>query len=378
MLHNCHRESAPWVGSVLKHELTVWKTVWYYGEAAGVSRSLGMHSVSEGKSEAEPFSEWRVGVHTSIAGSLDQAAVRAHQIGCTAFQIFTTSPRMWRARPIAAEEISALWRLRRQHDLFPVVIHSNYLINLASPDAILRERSVDAFSDEIRRAEAVGAEYLVLHPGSCRDGSKEEGMRVLAASIREAVRRAPLKNTTILIENMCGQGNVLAGTFAELRGILGLLDGIPVACCIDTAHCYAAGMDVGTPQGLATMLKVLSETIGLYRVPLIHTNDSRSALGSRRDRHEHIGKGGIGLDGFRRIVNHPALRDKIFILETPIEAEGDDRRNLEAIRSVRLDGNGRRLAPHRKGAASRPRSFVPPRMRSQASTIASRMRNARP
>jgi deoxyribonuclease-4 len=285
---------------------------------------------------------------------------------------------MWRARSILHEEISALECLRSQHGLRSLVVHANYLINLASPDANLRERSIGAFTEEIRRAEAIGAEYLVLHPGSCRDGSKEQGMRDLAASVRKAARRAPLKRTTILVENMCGQGNVLAGTFAELRDVLALLDGLPVACCIDTAHCYAAGMDIATPQGLAAMLAALDETVGLSRVPLIHANDSRSPLGSRRDRHEHIGKGGIGLEGFRRIVNHPALRDKTFILETPIEAEGDDRRNLEAIRSVRLNGTGRRLAP-RKGVVSRPRSFLPPRMRSQSLTSpTSRMRNAAP
>jgi deoxyribonuclease IV len=294
-----------------------------------------MHSAVEGTSEAEAFSKWQVGVHTSIAGSLSQAAEHAHRIGCTAFQIFSSSPRMWRARDISASEIAAFERVRSASDLSPLVIHTNYLVNLASPDPALQQRSLDAFIGEVLRADALGAEYLVLHPGSCRDGSKEQGIRTLASSIREAIRAAQPAKTMILVENMCGQGNVLGGTFAELREVLHLLDGQPVGCCIDTAHCFASGMNIATEEGLAAMLADLEQNIGLDRVPVIHANDSRSPLGSHRDRHEHIGKGGITLEGFRRIVNHPALREKAFILETPIEAEGDDRRNLAAIRSVR-------------------------------------------
>ena len=242
---------------------------------------------------------------------------------------------MWRARDFSAPELAAFARVLATHDLSPVVIHANYLVNLASPDELLRRRSLEAFAGEIRRAEALGAKYLVLHPGSCRDGSKEQGIRDLAVSVREAARLGALDHTTILIENMCGQGNVLCGNFEELRDVLALLDGVNVACCIDTAHCFAAGMDLSTEQGLAAMLTALDRTVGLARVPVIHTNDSRSALSSHRDRHEHIGKGGIGFDGFRRIVNHPSLRDKVFILETPVEEDGDDRRNMRAIRSVR-------------------------------------------
>ncbi|HWP86106.1 MAG TPA: deoxyribonuclease IV [Terriglobia bacterium] len=294
-----------------------------------------MSSAGEGKSEGEPFSQWRVGVHTSIAGSLAQAAERAHQIGCTCLQIFSSSPRMWRARDWDAEEIAAFQRLRARYDLSPLVIHTNYLVNLASPDAALRQRSLEAFVGELRRAEALGAEYLVLHPGSFRDGSREQGVRTLAGSLREAARQAPPSTTTILVENMCGQGNVLGGAFEELRDILALCEGLPVACCIDTAHCYAAGMDVSSEAGLNAMIHALERTVGWRRVPLLHANDCRSPLGSHRDRHEHIGQGGIGREGFRRIVNHPLLREKAFILETPLEEEGDDRRNLQAIRSVR-------------------------------------------
>jgi deoxyribonuclease-4 len=342
----------------------------------GTNPDSKMLSVGEGKSEGESFSKWRVGVHTSIAGSLTQAAERAHEIGCTSFQIFSSSPRMWRARDLGAEELSAFERLRSRYDLSPLVIHTNYLVNLASPDPSLRQRSLEAFIGEIRRAEALGAGFLVLHPGSFRDGSREQGIRTLAASLRQAIRKAPLKQTTILVENMCGQGNVLGGTFAELAEILALLDGLPVACCIDTAHCFAAGMDLATPAGLAAMIDSLERSVGWRRVPVIHANDSRSPLGSHRDRHEHIGKGGIGLEGFRRIVNHPALREKVFILETPLETDGDDRRNLQAIRSVREES----LKPHRPVQARRKRvTVVPPRVTSFARGRSKEsMRNPRP
>lgn len=309
----------------------------------------------EGNSETEAFFKWRVGVHTSIAGSLDQAAARAHQIGCTAFQIFSSSPRMWRMREPDPAELRALARLRARYDLFPLVIHANYLLNLASPDAALRRQSLEAFQGEIRRAVALEAEYLVLHPGSYRDGSAEQGIRTLAESIREAMRNQPPGKVVLLIENTCGQGNTLGGTFAELQNILELLDGLPADCCIDTAHCFAAGMDVASREGLEAMLASLDQIVGLRRVKVIHANDSRSPLGSHLDRHEHIGKGGIGLEGFRRIVNHAALREKVFILETPIEEEGDDRRNLKTLCSLREDRvRLGRFPPRRQRAARQP------------------------
>ena len=294
-----------------------------------------MTPVNEAATDTEIASSWRVGVHTSIAGSLAQSAEKARAIGCTAFQIFSTNPRMWKSRELAAEEISAMARLRREFDLYPLVIHANYLLNLASSDPTLRQRSVEAFREEIGRAAALRAEYLVLHPGSYRGGSAEEGIRTLARSIREAMRETPPDGVRLLIENTCGQGNILGGRLAELRDILALLDGLPADCCVDTAHCFAAGMDVASAQGLDAMLAELERTVGLARVRVIHANDSRSLLGSHRDWHEHIGRGGIGREGFRRIVNHPALRDKVFILETPIEKPGDDRRNLRMLRSLR-------------------------------------------
>jgi deoxyribonuclease IV len=309
--------------------------------------------------ESQPASKWRVGVHTSIAGSLDQAAERARQIGCTAFQIFSSSPRMWKSRYPRPDEIGAIRRLRQAYDLRPLVIHANYLINLASPEANLRQQSMEAFQGEVARAAALGAEYLVLHPGSHRNTSPEQGIRRLAASVVESGRKVDFGGVTLLMENTCGQGDTIGCSFEQLRDILAQLDGVPAGCCIDTAHCYAAGMDVSTSAGLDKTVSSLKRHVGLRRVKVIHTNDSRSALGSKRDRHEHIGKGGIGLEGFRRIVNHPALRHKAFILETPIDEPGDDRRNVDAIRALRCESTEiSNLIRSRNGRTARTQSPV--------------------
>ncbi|MBI4442978.1 MAG: deoxyribonuclease IV [Acidobacteria bacterium] len=308
-----------------------------------------MTAWSDTNNDPDAFSPWRVGMHTSIAGSLDQAAERAHRLGCTAFQIFSGSPRMWNTRQPAAEQVAALARLRERYDLHPLVIHTNYLINLASPDKTLRERSIEAFRGEISRAVALRADYLVLHPGSHRGSSAEQGIGTLAESIRQAARQTPFEGVSLLIENTCGQGHVLGGTFEQLRDILALLDGLGADCCLDTAHCFAAGMDLSHRQGLERMLVALDRTVGIHRVRVVHANDSRAPLGSHRDRHEHIGHGGIGRKGFREIVNHPALRHKVFILETPLEVPGDDLRNMKVIRSLRA-GAGRttrRVSPSR-------------------------------
>ncbi len=174
----------------------------------------------------------------------------------------------------------------------------------------------------------------------------------MAASLREAVRDERLGTLSILLENTCGHGSTLGGSFSQLQDMLAMLDGLPVGCCLDTAHCFQAGMDISSPEGLQIMVGSLEQTVGLDRVKVGHTNDSRTPLGSRHDRHEHIGQGGIGLDGFRRIVNHPALREKAFILETPLEAPGDDARNLEVIRSLR-SRNGREAQRHSRNVPFR-------------------------
>jgi deoxyribonuclease-4 len=284
----------------------------------------------------------RLGIHTSIAGSLARSAEQAKELGCTAFQIFSSSPRQWRASEIDPAAARELDRLRQRYDLYPLAIHCNYLINLASDDATIRARSLAGFRGELERGLATGAEYLVLHPGSAKNGDRGRAVQNVVAGLEECARGLALGSLTILIENTAGQGGSLG---CDLDEVARLVRGpnLPMGCCLDTAHSYAAGFDLATGPGIAAWSAAVESTMGWDAVRVIHTNDSRAPLGSHRDRHEHIGKGGIGREGFRALVNHPQLRDKAFILETPIDKKGDDRRNLQAIRGLREKHAGKAI-----------------------------------
>ncbi len=293
--------------------------------------------VPQGRTAPRPVVGWRIGIHTSIAGAVSNAAERAHRLGCNTFQIFSSSPRQWKQSRIDPGEARRFAQLREKYDLYPLAIHDNYLINLASSDPVIRSKSIEAFRAEMERAVLLDAEYLVTHPGSAGPPRRSDRRKALVrfiTGLEEAARGMKLGRLRVLIENTAGGGGALGADFDELRAILELAQGVPLGCCIDTAHCYQASFDVSTAGGLEDMLARLDRAVGLRNVQVVHTNDSRTALGSRADRHEHIGKGGIGLAGFRRILNHPRLRDKAFILETPIEKEGADLRNLETIRRL--------------------------------------------
>jgi deoxyribonuclease-4 len=284
----------------------------------------------------------RLGIHTSIAGSLAHSAEQAKELGCSTFQIFSSSPRQWRASKIDPSQARELDRLRQRYDLYPLAIHCNYLINLASSDPNIRARSLAGFRGELERGLATGAEYLVLHPGSARNGDRACAVQNVIAGLEECARGLTLGGLTILIENTAGQGGTLGCDLAEVAELV-RGPNLPMGCCLDTAHSYAAGFDLATEQGIAAWSAAVEATIGWDAVRVIHTNDSRAPLGSHRDRHEHIGKGGIGREGFRTLVNHPQLRDKAFILETPIDKNGDDRRNLQAIRRLREKHAGKAI-----------------------------------
>lgn len=291
-------------------------------------------SIPKGAAAPAPVPGWRIGSHTSIAGGVSHAAERAHALGSNTFQIFSASPRMWKAAPTGSQEAQRMRALREQYDLRPLVIHGNYLINLAAADPLTRSRSIAAFRGELERALALDAEFLVIHPGSAGQGDRREALVRFITGLEQSAARLKLGRLRVLIENTAGGGGCLGCDFEEIRAILRFTREVPLGCCIDVAHCYQAGFDVSTAQGLEATLGRIDEAIGLHAVRVIHTNDSRTALGSHADRHEHIGKGGIGLEGFRRIVNHPRLKEKPFILETPIEREGDDLRNLTRIRRL--------------------------------------------
>lgn len=275
----------------------------------------------------------RLGIHTSIAGDAALALDRARDLGANALQIFSASPRMW-ARGIgrlAAVDAERFRARRRELQLGPLVIHGNYLINLASPNPILRARSVQAFNQEIVRAIDLGADYLVAHPGSFCDGHMEAGIAAIAQGLRQAARGLKLGELQILLENTAGQGSSIGSKFEDLKAILDACPDLPLGVCVDTAHTFAAGWDIRTAEGLESALRDMERTVGLARVPVIHVNDSKTALGSRVDRHEHIGKGQIGSEAFARILSHPLLSGRAFILETPIDKPGDDRRNVAML-----------------------------------------------
>jgi len=244
---------------------------------------------------------------------------------------------MWRARGTDAGQIKLLRAIREKHDLHPLAIHVNYLVNLASLDPVIRSRSIDCFRGELERAAAIGAEYLVLHPGSYRGHTVEEGIAAFAVGLRDAADGLRLPGLTVLIENTVGAGCHLGSRFEELRSIRDLagdLTDLPIGYCLDTCHLFAAGVDIATPAGLREMTSAADEILGLSNVHVFHANDSKAALGSRIDRHANIGAGHIGVEGFRRILCHPKLRRKPFILETPVDEPGDDRKNLDTLKRL--------------------------------------------
>jgi deoxyribonuclease-4 len=277
----------------------------------------------------------KVGVHTSIAGALENAAHHAKKIGCDTFQMFSANPRGWRTLDPTPAECEAFRGARQAHGLSPVVIHDNYLINLASSDALIRERSIAAFRRELERALALGAEYLVTHPGSAKGAEPAAAIAICVESLREAAAGLKLDGLTILIENTAGQGTAIGRSFEEVAEIIaGAEKDLPVGACIDTAHSFEAGYAIHTAEGLAAAVKQLDATIGVNKVRVIHANDSKTAFGSHVDRHEHIGKGQIGVEAFKRIVRHPKLKNIPFICETPVDKPGDDMRNIQMMRKL--------------------------------------------
>ena len=228
-------------------------------------------------------------------------------------------------------------RVREKYDLKPLVIHTNYLVNLASTTPLFLKKSIEAFRGEIERALTLCAEYLVLHPGSFRGANREEGLMRTAAAIAAATKGLDLAkgNLTILIENTAGAEYSLGASFEQLAEVLERLRGVvPVAACIDTCHTHVAGYDIVSESGTRETLAQLEASIGLKNIPVWHCNDAKAARGSKLDRHQHIGKGSIGLEGFRRLLNDPRLTHAAFIAETPIDEPGDDKRNVAALKAL--------------------------------------------
>ncbi|GAC1676989.1 MAG: deoxyribonuclease IV [Terriglobales bacterium] len=279
----------------------------------------------------------RIGIHTSGAGGVENAAERAWRLGCNTFQVFSSSPRQWAPYELGSAQCDEMRRLREKYDLKPLVIHTNYLVNLASITPLFLEKSILAFRGEIERALALCAEYLVLHPGSFRGANREEGLLRAAAAIHVATQGLDLSkgNLTILIENTAGAEYSLGSSFEQVAEVIERLAGlVPTAACIDTCHTHVAGDDIVSEAGMSETLAKLDATIGLKNVRVFHCNDAKAARGSKLDRHQHIGKGTIGLEPFRRLLNDRRLAHAAFIAETPIDEPGDDRKNIEALKSL--------------------------------------------
>ncbi len=283
----------------------------------------------------------RIGIHTSIAGGYLNALESAHKLGCNALQIFSASPRMWAGGPSRVAEVDgAAFRARREAlGLGPLVIHANYLINLAAQQPMLRTRSIQAFHDELVRGIALGADFVVVHPGACGECKSDQALRLAVESVKQAAKNLPPTRLRILIENTAGMGTALGSRLEEVGEMLNALQSVGAAACLDTAHLFAAGYDIKTEAGLASTLELVDHVIGLERVPVFHVNDSKIPLGGRVDRHEHIGKGKIGAEAFRRLLTHPRLSalppeglpGRAFLAETPIDDPGDDRHNIAAL-----------------------------------------------
>lgn len=273
-------------------------------------------------------------MHTTIAGGLHQSIRVATELGMDTLQIFSRNPRGWAARALPAAEVEEFRRAHAESGLTPLAVHACYLINLAAQEEISFERSVVAFRDELERAALIGADYLVVHPGNAKGASVEQGIITCRDAIKRAATGLKLGKLMILIENTAGQGSSIGCSFEQVREILDQCDGLPMGVCLDTAHSFASGYDLATPAGFKKSMKQLSATIGFDNIKMIHCNDSKVPLGSRVDRHWHIGEGHIGVKGFELIVSEKRLRKIPFILETPIDKLHDDRWNLAQFRAI--------------------------------------------
>ena len=279
----------------------------------------------------------RIGIHTSSAGGVENAAERAYRLGCNTLQIFSSSPRQWRQYELGRPQCEQMNHLREKYDLKPLVIHTNYLINLASTTEAFLLKSIEAFRGEIERALALCADFLVLHPGSFRGADRAKGLLQTAAAFAAASNGLDLEKggLTILIENTAGAEFSLGSSFEQVAEVIDHVQShVPVGACIDTCHTHVAGYDIVSEEGLRDTLAQLDKAIGLKNVHVFHCNDAKAARGSKLDRHQHIGKGTIGVEPFRRLLNDPRLAHAAFIAETPIDEPGDDRRNVDALKKL--------------------------------------------
>jgi deoxyribonuclease-4 len=287
----------------------------------------------------------RLGAHMSIAGGLPRAVDRAKASRCDALQIFTKSAGQWRARELPPDEIALFRKRVEETGIHPVVAHNSYLINIAAAAPALRAQSIAALGDELDRAASLGLDGLVMHPGSYTSGTEAGGLRLIGDAIRRLLAKRSASKTMILLEHTAGQGTNLGHRFEHLAAILERVDGSPkVGVCLDTCHLLTAGYDLCTSEGYAQTFEEFDRIVGIDRIKVFHLNDSKKPCGSRVDRHEHIGRGCLGLEPFRRLLNDPRFSGLPMLLETPkLESKASkrrsdvdpwDARNLRTLRNL--------------------------------------------
>jgi deoxyribonuclease-4 len=272
----------------------------------------------------------------SIAGGVENAVLRGHSVGCEAIAMFTKNNNQWKSKPLTKEDADRFSAARAETGIQSVVAHTSYLINLASPDATLWRKSIAAMEDELLRCELLGIPYLVLHPGSHMGKGTDDGLRRVADAFNEIHATLPPLRVITCLEHTAGQGTNLCHTFEEIAKLRDLIDANQrIGVCLDSCHLLAAGYDIRKPETYAEVFKQFEENVGIQHVKAWHLNDSRGALGSRVDRHAHIGKGKIGRAGFKNIMNDPRWQDLPGLLETPKSQDlHEDKVNLRALRRL--------------------------------------------
>ncbi len=276
----------------------------------------------------------RLGFHVSISGGFSLSVQRAFELGCTCMQIFSRNPRGWTVKPLDGDDIAEFKKLREKWDIAPVFVHTNYLINLASPRPDLYERSIEQFVIDLERTEALGAEYLVTHLGSA-SGKEAEWMIDRVSKALNTVRKLHPPRATILLENTAGEAGDVGYTLEQVREVIARLDySSSVGICYDTCHGFAAGYDIRSRKDVDALAKHIETTVGLNRLKGMHLNDCLRDFGSHVDRHWHIGEGKIGIEAFKILLNHPDFKGVPKIMETPKETEEDDPRNMRVVKSL--------------------------------------------
>jgi len=279
-------------------------------------------------------------VHLGTSGGCWTAVERAVEAKANTFQIFSSSPRMWKASAVKPEDGAKMRALRAEHDVSPLVIHASYLINLCSQTESVRKNAVGAFRGEVERALAWGAEYLVLHPGSWNGLTREEGLRLAVEGIERATDGLPWHGVEfqVLIENTAGAEFSLGGSLEQVAEVVERLRACaPMGVCLDTCHLHVKGYDIVSGEGYAETMALVEATVGLDAVKVWHCNDAKAARGSKLDRHQHIGDGTIGAEAFRRLLRDRRLAHAAFVAETPVDVPGDEARNVGRLRALAGD-----------------------------------------